>query len=156
RRRPTRWDSAASRGASTVANPRNRARPRLALRMHRPSHKSFTTRRGREGYMKRLALTQHTMRCPLYDCSARLTVCTDSNGYPSRRHLDVAACSLRPSTSFVPPARTAYFPGGEPPVPYTYEISRTPCHSTKVECPKRCLPVLNAAESGAAEPVRCT
>ena len=106
--------------------------------------------------MKRLALTQHTMRCPMYDCSARLTVCTDSNGYPSRRHLDVAACSLLPSTSFVPPARTAYFPGGEPPVPYTYEVSRTPCHSTKVECPKRCLPVLNAAESGAAEPVRCT
>lgn len=105
--------------------------------------------------MKRLALTQHTMRCPLNDCSARLTVCTDSNGYPSRRHLDVAACSLLPSPSFVPPARTAYFPGGEPPVPYTYEVNRTPCHFTKVECPKRCLPVLNAAESGAAEPVRC-
>src|SRR5262245_41652965 len=32
------------------------------------SQEFFTTRRGREGHMKRLALTQHTMRCPLYDC----------------------------------------------------------------------------------------
>ena len=106
--------------------------------------------------MKRLALTQHTMRCPLYDCSARLTVRTDSNGYPSRRHLDVTACSLLPSAPFVPPDRSAYFSDLEPPVPYTYEVNRAPRHSTEVACRKRCLPVLNAAECGAAEPVRCT
>ena len=69
--------------------------------------------------MKRFVLTHRTMRCPLYDCTAGLTVCTDSNGYPSRRHLDVAACSLLPSTSFVPPSRSAYFPDMEPPVAYT-------------------------------------
>jgi hypothetical protein len=78
--------------------------------------------------MKRLTLTQHTVRCPLDDRAANLTVRTDSNGYPSRRYLDVTACSLLPSTSFLP----------------------------EVACPKRCLPVMNAAESGAAEPVRCT
>ena len=106
--------------------------------------------------MKRLALTQHTMRCPLYDCAAGLTVCTDPNGYPSRRHVDVAACSLLPSTSFVPPARRAYFPDVEPPVPNTYAVNRAPLHSPEMACSKRCLPVLSAAECGAAEPPRCT
>ena len=106
--------------------------------------------------MKRLALTPHTMRCPLYDCAAGLTVCTDPNGYPSRRHVDVAACSLLPSTSFDPTARRAYFPDVEPPVPNTYAVNRAPLHSPEMACSKRCLPVLSAAECGAAEPLRCT
>ncbi len=41
-------------------------------------------------------------------------------------------------------------------MPYTYEVNRAPVHSTEVACRKRCLPVLNAAENGASEPVRCT
>jgi hypothetical protein len=106
--------------------------------------------------MKRLTLTQHTVRCPLDDRAGNLTVRTDSNGYPSRRYLDVTACSLLPSTSFLPPARSVYFPDMEPPMPYIREVNRAPLHSTEVVCPKRCLPVMNAAESGAAEPVRCT
>jgi hypothetical protein len=52
--------------------------------------------------MKRLAFTQHTVRCPLEDRTASLMVRTDPDGCPSRRHLDVTACSLLPSTSFVP------------------------------------------------------
>jgi hypothetical protein len=44
----------------------------------------------------------------------------------------------------------------EPPLPYTYKINPAPLHSTEFGCSKRCLPVLNAAECGAAEPVRCT
>jgi hypothetical protein len=106
--------------------------------------------------MKRLTLTQHTVRCPLDDRSANLTVHTDSNGYPSRRYLDVTACSLLPSMPFLPPARSAHFPDMEPPMPYIREVNRVPLHSTEVACPKRCLPVMNAAESGTAEPVRCT
>jgi hypothetical protein len=106
--------------------------------------------------MKRLALTQHTVRCPLEDRTASLTVRTDPGGYPSRRHLDVAACSLRPSTSFVPPARSGYFSDVAPPVPYLYEVDPAPRHSFEVACPRRCLAVLNAAEPGVAEPVRCT
>jgi hypothetical protein len=106
--------------------------------------------------MKRLGLTQHSLHCPLYDCAASLSVRTDSNGYPSRRHLDVTACSLLPSTSFPPSARRAYFPDMEPPMPYTYEVNRAPLHSTEIACSKRCLSVMNAAECGAAGPVRCT
>jgi hypothetical protein len=106
--------------------------------------------------MKRLALTQHTVRCPLEDRTASLTVRTDPGGYPSRRHLDVTACSLLPSTSFVPPTRSGYFSDLAPPLPYLCEVDPAPRHSLGVACPRRCLAVLNAAEPGAAEPVRCT
>lgn len=106
--------------------------------------------------MERPALTQHTLRCPKYDCGADLTVRTNSGARPSRRHLDVVSCSLLPSASFPPPTRTAYFAGMDPAVPYLSGIDGTPFHSAEVACSKPCLPVLNAAECGAAEPVRCT
>jgi hypothetical protein len=106
--------------------------------------------------MKRLELTQHTVRCPLEDRTASLTVRSDPGGYPSRRHLDVTACSLLSSTSFVLPARRGYFSDVAPPVPYFCEVDPAPRHSSEVACPKRCLAILNAAEAGAAEPVRCT
>ena len=106
--------------------------------------------------MRRLALTQQTVRCPLDDRPASLTVRTDPDGDPSRRHRDVIACSLRPSTSFAVPARRGYFSDVAPPVSYLCEATRSPRHSSKVECRRRCLAVLNAAEPGAAEPVRCT
>jgi hypothetical protein len=106
--------------------------------------------------MKRLALTQHTVRCPLDDRAASVAVRTDPSGYPSRRHLDVAACSLLPSMSFVTPTRSRYFSEVGPAVPYLCEVDPAPCHSVEVSCPKPCLAVLNAAEPGAAEPVRCT
>jgi hypothetical protein len=105
--------------------------------------------------MKRLLLTQQSLRCPVYDYTANLTVRTDPDGYPSRRHLDVTACSLLPATSFVPPTRRRHFADMAPPIGYLEEVDRTPCHSTDVVCPKRCLSMLNAAECGAAEPVRC-
>lgn len=106
--------------------------------------------------MKRLTLTQQTVCCPLEDCTARLTVRTDPDGYPSRRYLDVTACSLLPSTSFVVPPTPRYFSDMAPPVPYLCEVDPGPCHSVEVACSKRCLAILNAAEPGAAEPVRCT
>jgi len=106
--------------------------------------------------MKRLELTQHTVRCPLEDRTASLTVRTDPGGYPSRRHLDVAACSLLSSTPFAPAARSGYFPDAAPPVPYLREIDPAPRHCLEVACSRSCLAVLNAAEPGAAQPVRCT
>lgn len=105
--------------------------------------------------MKRLALTRHTVRCPLEDRTASLTVRTDPGGYPSRRHLDVTACSLLSPTSFIAPARSDSFSDAAPPVWYLREVDPAPRHSLEVACPKRCLAVLNAAEPGAAEPVRC-
>jgi hypothetical protein len=106
--------------------------------------------------MRRLALTPHTVRCPLDDRLASLTVRTDPEGDPSRRHRDLIACSLLPSTSFVVPARRGHFSDVAPPMSYLYEVPRSPHHSLKVTCRKRCLAVLNAAEPGAAEPVPCT
>lgn len=106
--------------------------------------------------MRRLALTQHTVRCPLDDRTASLTVRTDPGGYPSRRHRDVAACSLMPSTSFGLLARSGYFSDVAPPVPYLCEVDPGPRHSSEVACSRRCLAVLNAAEPGAAEPLHCS
>lgn len=106
--------------------------------------------------MRRLAKTHHTVRCPLDGRPASLTVRTDPDGNPSRRHRDVTACSLLPPTSFVVPARRGHFSDVAPPVSYLYEVPRSPHHSLKVACPKRCLAVLNAAESGGGEPPRCT
>ena len=101
-------------------------------------------------------LTQRTIRCPLEECAATVTVRTDPEGYPSRRYLAVTVCSLRPSTAVVPPVRYAYFSDLTPLVSYVCDVVANPCHSLEVECAKPCLRVLNAAEPGAAEPVRCT
>lgn len=103
-----------------------------------------------------MELRQQTMRCPLEGCSATVTVRADPDGYPSSRHIDVTACSLRPSRAVVLPARRAILPDATPPMSYVREADPTPYHSLTVECAKPCLAVLNAAEPGAAEPVRCT
>ena len=106
---------------------------------------------------QRLTLTQHTVRCPVNDCGAVVAVQTDFVAAPSRRHADVIACSLLPPTSFVPPTRKAYFSDMAPPEPYLDDVGQAPRHSAEFACPRHCLFVLNAAESGArAEPIRCT
>src|SRR5262249_57595562 len=79
----------------------------------------------RGGSMKRHELTQHTVRCPRTDETADLTVRTDPGAYPSRRHRDVTACSLMPSTSFLPSARRAYFPDLTP-LSYVCQIHSAP------------------------------
>ena len=100
----------------------------------------------------KLTLTQHTVRCPFDDRPARLTVQTDPDSPPSRRHRDVTACSLWTPTSFVPAARRGYFSDVAPPVPYLSEVDPAPRHSLEIACSARCLSVLNAAESGPAKP----
>jgi hypothetical protein len=106
--------------------------------------------------MKRLEITRHTVRCPLEDCPASLTVRTHPGASPGRRHRDVTACSLLSASSFAPPARSGYFPDVAPPVSYLREALPGAHHSPEVSCSKRCLAILNAAELGTAEPVRCT
>lgn len=105
--------------------------------------------------MKDVVLTQQTVRCPLEDCTASLTVRTHRSGDPSRRHREVAACSLRPSTSFVAPEWRGYFSDVAPPIAFLHAFDRAPRYSSKVACSRRCLAILNAAEVG-AEPLRCT
>ena len=105
---------------------------------------------------RRLILEAQAVRCPVHGDQATLAVRTDSLGHPGRRYVDVTACSLQPATSFVPPPRLAYFPDVPPCEPYVYEVGRAPRHCSEVACSKRCLYVLNAAESGATQPIRCT
>lgn len=111
----------------------------------------FRRRRGR-----RLILTSQTLRCPVHDCRAALSVRTDSIASPGRRYVDVSACSLLPATSLVPPVETAYLPDVLLFGPHVREASQVPHHSSEVACPKRCLHVLNAAECALAQPIRCT
>lgn len=106
--------------------------------------------------MKRLETTRHTVRCPVEDESATVTVRSDPGAAPSRRHLDVRACSLQPWNSFVPPARSGYFGDVAPPVSYLAAVDPTPQHPPRFGCRKRCLALLNAAEAGTAQPIPCT
>jgi hypothetical protein len=107
--------------------------------------------------LRRLRITQEDMRCPLHDCRARLAVQTDTTAHPWRRYVDVTACSLLPSMSFVPPARAACFSDMSACEPYFYDITPSPRHSAEVACPKHCLYALTAADAGvSAAPIRCT
>jgi hypothetical protein len=106
--------------------------------------------------MRPLTLTQHSVRCPLEDRAARVTVRTHAEGAPSGRHVDVTECSLRPTPGFALPARRGYFSDVAPPLSYLCAPDPAPRHVRALACAGRCLAVLNAAEPGAAEPVRCT
>jgi hypothetical protein len=106
--------------------------------------------------MTPLEITHHTVRCPLGDSTADLSVSTAPGAAPSGRHRDVTACSLWPSTSFMPSLRRGYFADVAPPVSYLDEVGAEPCHAMQPACAKRCLAVLNAAEAGVTEPPRCT
>ena len=102
--------------------------------------------------MKPLATTHHTVRCPLDDCTASLTVRTDPGAVPSRRHRDVTGCSLRPPAPYVPPARIGYFPDIAPPLSFLCPAAPGSHHSQEPSCSKACLKILNAAEPGAGGP----
>jgi hypothetical protein len=106
--------------------------------------------------MKERQITEHTMSCPLEGGTASLTVRTDAGAPASRRHLEVVTCSLLPFTPFVPPGRKGYFSDMPPSVSYLCEVDAAPVHSAEIRCTKPCLAVLNAAEAGAGEPLRCT
>lgn len=101
-------------------------------------------------------LTQHTIRCPLGDETASLTVLSDPDAPPSCRHRDVVSCSLTPPAAFTPEARRGYFPDLTPLMSYWREADPAPAHAATVACGKSCLGVLNAAEPGAADAARVT
>jgi hypothetical protein len=102
--------------------------------------------------MKRLDTTHQTVRCPLDECSASLTVSTDAGAAPSRRYRDVLGCSLRPPAPWVPPTRVGYFPDLAPPLSFLCPAPPGPRHAREPRCSKACLKILNAAEPGAGGP----
>ena len=105
---------------------------------------------------RRHAIMHQTVRCPVQDGVGSLTVRTQPDAEPSRRHRDVMACSLLPSPSRVTAGRRGYFSDVAPPLSYSYDVDGPWVHALDVSCSKRCLTVLNAAESGTHGPVRCT
>jgi hypothetical protein len=100
-------------------------------------------------------LTQHTVRCPLGDETASVTVVSDPDAAPSCRHRDVVSCSLAPAP-FTPAGRSGYFPDLTPLMPYWREADPAAIHAAGVSCGKSCLAMLNAAEPGAVGPAGVT
>src|SRR5262245_1524399 len=68
-------------------------------------------RRYRRG---RWPLVSRSVRCPLHDCRAEVTVRIDPDAAPLRGHADVVACSLVSGAAVALPARTAYLPDSPP------------------------------------------
>ena len=103
--------------------------------------------------MKRLVTEEHTVRCPLEDCAATVTVRSNPTAPPSRRHRDVTGCSLRPPASYVAAPAIGYFSDVAPPMCYLRESVSGPCYAREPACSKECLGILNAAEPGAGDPM---
>ena len=104
-----------------------------------------------------LTLTRHTVRCPLYDCQARVVVRTNPLAQPRRQHVDVAACSLHPETLVTPLERIVFVTDSSYDKPYLQAPGRYPRYTPGVLCRKNCLAILNkTADSCAIQPVHCT
>ena len=105
---------------------------------------------------RRLAVTRHTVRCPLHDCNATVTARTRLRTKRRPRHADIQACSLLPMEPVVPPSRMVWVPD----LPY-YDIHlqptrQPPSYPLKVPCRKPCLYILNGAvETGRVRQGRC-
>ena len=106
--------------------------------------------------MKQSVVTQQPVRCPVGGASATLNVRIDARRSPCRRYLEVTACSLLPPSSFVPFSRPGYFADIPTPLSYIRDVETAPCRASDIRCAKRCLAMLNAAEPGAADAIRCT
>jgi hypothetical protein len=96
---------------------------------------------------RRHVLTQETLRCPLHDCRATVTVRTNPHAGAGRRYLAVAGCSLHPPAQHAPPARVAHFADFGPGQSYLCDACEPPRLLEGVPCGKHCLVALNAAEA---------
>ena len=104
-----------------------------------------------------LALTRHTIRCPLYDCEATIVVRTNPLAQPGRQHVDVATCSLHPETLITLPERMVFVTDSAYDKQYPQEPWRYRRYALGVPCRKNCLAILNkAADSCVIQSVRCT
>ncbi len=105
---------------------------------------------------QRFPLTQHTVRCPLYDRQATLTVRTNPIARPRGQYVDVTACSILPATPCILPASMAYLPDMPSYEPYLQK-ARPHRYTLEVPCRKDCLYVLNEAEGSCPiRHIRCT
>jgi hypothetical protein len=95
---------------------------------------------------RRHVLTQETLRCPLHDCRATVTVRTNPHAGAGRRYLAVAGCSLHPTSPHAPPARVAHFADFGPAQSYLCDACEPPRLADGVPCAKPCLVALNAGD----------
>jgi hypothetical protein len=105
---------------------------------------------------QRLPVTSQSVRCPLHDCQADVTVRTDAGARSDRRYVEIAGCSLLADAAIGLPERTAYLPDAPPCKVLLESASPHPVYTTEVACRQSCVFVLNAAApSVAPKPLEC-
>ena len=100
-------------------------------------------------WRRRLEITHQSVRCPLHDCQAQVTVRTDPTDRSRRPYVSVTGCSLLSDAAITLPERTAYLWDGPP-----YEVrmdvaSSHPVYGAEPSCPQHCVFALNEAEASA-------
>jgi hypothetical protein len=94
---------------------------------------------------RQLPLTSQSVRCPLHDCQADVTVRTNPRAPLHQQHVGVTACSLLPSPAVALPERTGYLPDF-PLYKVRLEAARPyPSPPREVSCRQHCLFLLNEA-----------
>lgn len=105
---------------------------------------------------QRLPVTSQSVRCPLHDCQARVTVRTDPGAHADRQYLEITACSLLSDAAIGLPEHSTYLPDG-PPFKVRLEAASAYPVYADVSCAQPCVFVLNeAAPSVAPRPLECT
>jgi hypothetical protein len=96
------------------------------------------------------------VRCPLHGLRADVTVLTDPDALPARRHTDVVACSLVSDAAIALPERRAYLADASPCAVVLEAATSHPVYASGVSCRRPCLHVLNAAASARPpQPLAC-
>ena len=97
---------------------------------------------------RRQVLAQETLRCPLYDSRATVSLRTDPHACAGRRYRDVAGCSLLPPPRYTPPTRMAGLSEVASWPAYPCGVVEPPALTEPAACSKSCVTALNAAEVG--------
>lgn len=103
-----------------------------------------------------LPIVTRSVRCPLNDSPAIVSVRTRPNAPSRRQYVDVAGCSLLSDVAVALPERRAYL-ADAPACSVLMERATThPVYDVDVSCSQRCVGVLNAAATSVApRPLAC-
>ena len=106
---------------------------------------------------RRLPVVARSVRCPLHDGQAHITVRRDPHAPARERYVEVTRCSLQSDLAVALPAHTEYLPDS-PPYQVVLETATThPVFAPGVSCSQRCVSVLNAATPAVTpQPLACS
>jgi len=104
----------------------------------------------------RLELRCESLRCPLHDCHADVSVRTDPHARSRQQYVDVAACSLLADSAIGLPERTGYLADAPQYKVRLEPAASHPVYVADVSCRQPCVFVLNeTAVSAPSKPLTC-